>query len=995
MPFQLDNWRWILLLPPLLAYVWWISGHSLSDLEPRRRRLALAVRSFLFTLLLLALAGLEWVHNTDRLAVMFVVDGSRSIPSSQRNVIEKYLKTADANMHPADSIGLLTFAQQAHIQSEPGRSLDTSRIRDPGPNDATNIADALRTARTLLDTVPGKPGKRIVLLSDGNENEGHALGALSDLEADDIHLDTVALSDGLTNEAMVDRLVIPPRVKIGEPFTVRAVISSLTSQTGSVLLTRDGQPAAPSKSVPLHPGKTLVIFSQTVTHPGFYRYSLNLTAPQDTIPDNNTGSGFVWVRGKPTLLYVADSPALTGFLQKTLQSEDIKVEYAQPSALPSNPAALQRYDSIFLSNVPAVFLTDAQMRTLQIACRDFGIGLGMVGGDYSFGAGYYRGTPLEKALPVSMDVKKQKRLPSVAVALVIEDLEIPSSVNMSIESAKAVVDLLEPIDQLGVLDCNGFDYSNPSSASAGGSWRIPMQHVTDPDALKAQMQNLTGMGDPPSYTPYLLQAAQTLNATDAKVKHIIFLGDGDAVYEQNQSAVPNAIRKIAAMGITLSTISTGADASGKRFMAAIAALGNGQAYVADQPEQLPRLLLKDQATFSQPPIIEEPFHPTPVETNGPLKGIDWSTAPPLLGYDVTSLKPSATPGLMDASPDRDNPVFASWRYGLGRSVAFMSDDRAHWAALWLNWPGYARFWAQTVRWTMRPSHSGDYDTQVQMEDGRGHITINAIDHQGKFVDGLQMRAIVAPPDRGGLHGGKTHQVTIRQTGPGRYEGWFDAPSTGTYMVNVLQKPLNGSGPEISTPVGLSIPYSAEYRDIHANRYLLTQLAQVGGGRVNPSPRAVFGSDRPEERAGQPMQMALLAMAALLLPFDIAVRRLAIGREDFHRASVWLRARFNRSKAVENEQMTRLKARKQAAGEGLQAAQLKNPREPIATAPLPGIFQPPPSFNPDSTGKTDASANDEALEEIAQAPNPDDNRLARLRAAKLRANQAEEPESEKS
>ena len=65
------------------------------------------------------------------------------------------------------------------------------------------------------------------------------------------------------------------------------------------------------------------------------------------------------------------------------------------------------------------------MLALQVSCRDFGIGFGMVGGPQSFGAGYYRGTPIEETLPVTMDVKKQKRIPSVAVALVIEDLEIP------------------------------------------------------------------------------------------------------------------------------------------------------------------------------------------------------------------------------------------------------------------------------------------------------------------------------------------------------------------------------------------------------------------------------------------------------------------------------------------------------------------------------------------------------------------------------------------
>ena len=132
------------------------------------------------------------------------------------------------------------------------------------------------------------------------------------------------------------------------------------------------------------------------------------------------------------------------------------MEYAPPEALPTSAAALQRFDSVFLSNVRAGDLSLPQMTALQVSCRDFGIGFGMVGGEDSFGAGGYRGTPIEETLPVSMEVKKQKRLPSVAVALVIEDLEIPTTVNMSIEAAKATMDLLEPIDQVGVLDCNGF-----------------------------------------------------------------------------------------------------------------------------------------------------------------------------------------------------------------------------------------------------------------------------------------------------------------------------------------------------------------------------------------------------------------------------------------------------------------------------------------------------------------------------------------------------------
>jgi hypothetical protein len=56
------------------------------------------------------------------------------------------------------------------------------------------------------------------------------------------------------------------------------------------------------------------------------------------------------------------------------------------------------------------------MRLLQSAVRDFGVGLVVVGGDQAFAAGGYRGTPLEEALPVDMELSSKKVLPKGALA---------------------------------------------------------------------------------------------------------------------------------------------------------------------------------------------------------------------------------------------------------------------------------------------------------------------------------------------------------------------------------------------------------------------------------------------------------------------------------------------------------------------------------------------------------------------------------------------------
>ena len=111
-------------------------------------------------------------------------------------------------------------------------------------------------------------------------------------------------------------------------------------------------------------------------------------------------------------------------------------------------------------------------------------------------------------------------------------------------------------------------------------------------------------------------------------------------------------------------------------------------------------------------IVEEPFLPRVDPGHEALRGIDWSQAPPLLGYVTTSPKSLAAVGMQ--APTKD-PVFATWQYGLGRSVAFTSDAKARWAARWLDWPGFGRFWAQAMRWMMRRSPSTDLQLLVSEE----------------------------------------------------------------------------------------------------------------------------------------------------------------------------------------------------------------------------------------------------------------------------------------
>ena len=856
-PITFDHPWLLLLLPAVLLALWAIGRRSYAGLPAATAQLALLVRGLAAALLVCALAGIHSVQRSDKLATIFLLDVSKSVPRADQAAGREYVNKALGGKRTGDQGGVIEFGRTSNVDEAPSETFQSFEPGAPSvAGDATDLSSALRLAESSL---PEGVGHKIVVLSDGNENIGDAETEIDGLRAKGVRVDIAptALGQGsggkAGGEAMVDDVSLPTRARQDHPFTVRVVVSSTVAQTGKLTLTRDGEPLGQTP-VQLQPGKNAFTFPETVHASGFHKYAATLTAPSDTIAENNQGFGFVAVSGRPRVLYVTDQiNASLGSVKNALNAQQIDLDVQTPGGIPASVAALASYDAVVLSDVPADELGPAQMSALEAATKEFGVGLGMVGGVNSFAAGGYSGTPIEDALPVKMDIKDKKRFPTIAVALVIEDLEEPGNVNMSIEAAKSVVDLLDPQDQIGVEDCNGV-------------WRIPMQHVSDKAGLKAQMAGLTDMNDPPVYDPYILEAGRVLKATPAQVKHIMFLGDGDAISESGQNTANLSALK--ANGITLSTVATGADAQGAQFLASMAQVGGGTAYVAEKPEDLPKLLKKDQQSVSKLRIIEEPFLAKPIPDDEVIAGINWGAQPPLLGYNVSSAKPGATVAL--TATDHRDPVFAYWRCGLGRTFAFTSDDRPHWAVRWLPWAGFPRFWAQTLRWSLRQNTDADFQSTLDNQNGKGHLVVDAFAANGGFVNAAKITANVVAPDL------SLKPVTLSQTGPGRYEGNFDADQTGPYLVNVHRGEAAASGPAPpSQTVSLVVPYSPEFRTLGPNLPLLTRLAEETGGKLQNDAGQVY-RDAPSWVVGvKDIGPPLLLWAALLFLLDVAVRRLLI------------------------------------------------------------------------------------------------------------------------
>lgn len=911
---------YLLLLPLLVAGAVYVSRHSLAGLQGWREKWSLGLRIALIGCAVLALAGLQVRQPAKRLAVLFVLDQSDSIPPEQKRQALEYVNQAAKKMGPNDDGGVLVFGGDAYMELEPKPILSLKRIHSLPPRDYTNIAGALRLA---LAALPDDAQRRVVLLSDGNENLGSALQEAAAATSGQVQVDAVPISYRYERETLLEKMIVPSEAKVGEPFEVRIIARSTVKNAAVLRLLRNGELIA-QQAVDLLAGPNVITFHQSLEQAKFHTYEAVIETRDDQLPDNNRALGFVLVKGKPRVLIVDNDPRDARFLAAALQGQKLETDIRAPGQLPATLAEFQSYDSVVLSNVGAYQLTPEQMKAIRSSVRDLGTGLVMIGGENSFGPGAYRGTPIEEALPVDMEVRKQKVMPVGAVAMVLHTCEFPDGNRWARETAAAVVDVLGERDKVGVL-----------LYDTGERWGIEMQPAVNKEKIKAELYNLNP-GDMPDFHGMLKLADDGLmrNAKEAAVKHIIVISDGDP-----SPPSPELMSRIAKNRITVSTIAVFPHGTGTGTLQGMAQVGKGEFYNVKNAADIPRIFLKEAQRVLKPAIIEEAFTPNVLRDSQLLAGI--TSTRPLLGYVATTPKQAASVEVAMTSK-RDDPILASWRFGLGKSVAFMSDAKNRWAAPWLtDSPTFARFWAQTIRWTVRSTARADLDTQVEIRQRRGKVVIDVVDSKGEFINNLDIKGSVA--------GEKVSpKLRIDQTAPGRYEGEFEAPDKGQYMIGLsyTDKNAKNATPRSHT-VGAAVPYSPEYRDLTANTAVLTNLADRTGGRVYPSLapemhqedlERVWRHDRRSHRAPQDLWAALVLTAALLLPLDIGVRRLMVSRTEWVAMGAMVYAATLGRLGVRRGQDEREEAMGSLLGAKARAARRMGSEMDVASTPV----EPPPA-----------------------------------------------------
>jgi Mg-chelatase subunit ChlD/uncharacterized membrane protein len=831
----------LLLLPGLL----WLGRRRLYGLKPSRRRLAYAARGALFGALVLALAEPRLGRPDDRLNLAFVVDGSASVQAPRALVQEEWVEQAAQLAGSDDRTVRIDFGRWAEVQGgSAGR---------PAP-DATNLAEALDLAGAVL-AEDGQ--RRVVLLTDGQQNLGQAREAAARLAERGIELSYLSPEPGLVAaEVLLRGLEAPAYVREGETLQVDALVQSTHVGPARLRLWIDEQPAG-EQEISLREGLQRVTLTARPSQTGFRRLRAEVAAEPDAVAANNTAEAFTVVKEAGRVLLLESRAGEATELEAALRATGLQVEVRPTSAVPPSAAQLQVYESIVLVNVPNTALSLDQQLTLQSYVSDYGRGLLVVGGHTSYSLGAYQDTPLGELLPVDPTPPARRELGSVALFLVIDksgsmDLyrRDVSKMAMAREAAILATEALNPNDQVGVL---AFD--------ARHQWVVPttrLQTPADVDAVKGQIATIVADGGTNIF-PALEAAYQAARQAQARLKHIVLLTDGQSPDDD----YAGLIARMKADNVTLTTVAVGGD-SDLALLTRLAQLGDGRHYFTERPDEIPRLVTRETTIVSRSALVEGLIQPRLTEPSPLLADLQGKPLPAVGGYVATTPRPRATTVL---TSDRGDPLLASWQYGLGRVVAWTADGRSEWSREWLAAEDARRVWAQAVRWSMAAPTDPAFQLSLGLEDDRVRIGVQALEPNGSFADRRLIRATVTTP------AGQALEVPLRQVGPGRYEFLAQALEAGVYTVQADE--VGPAGVTRRETGGFVVPAAAELRTLGTNRSLLEQLAQLSGGRELVEPADAYR--RPAEPASPrwtPLWPWLLALALATLPLDVALRRLS-------------------------------------------------------------------------------------------------------------------------
>lgn len=810
-----------------MVYTWKSANIDLKA----RSVLLFALRSFAIALLIFALASPYMSLRVAEEQVLFVVDRSASIEevgAAADAWISESLKARKANQ----SFGLYSFAEDFRTDVKlTDTEVSVPIIDEVEVKGETDIAKAVDLASAVANP---NLATRIVLLSDGLETVGSIEKLLPKFSNNDVIIDTVVLERTAGFDALISSFETPRTSYAGEKQLLRVEIEASERAVGTLFIYENDEVVS-KEEVNLEQGNNSFLIHTTSTKEGLLKYEAKLIVPNDAVLENNRMLSITMVESAPRVL-VVQTERNPSVIPSLLDRDAMTVETINADLLPENLSGYIGYSAIIFDNVPGHIVGENRMTVIEQAVKNFGTGFMMVGGEESFGLGGYFKSPIERLLPVEMEIKGKEQLPSLGLIIVLDrsGSMSGSKIVLAREAAARSVELLRDDDDFGFI---AFDDQ---------VWDIiPLAKLNDKEDAIEKILSVSAMGGTDIY-PGMKKAYDDLLNSKLQRKHIILLTDG-------QSDMPPGYEDIIAEGkgnnITMSTVAIGTDAD-HQLLESLAESGSGRFYDVIDESTVPAILSRETSLMTRTYIEDDPFYMK-------LGGVqEWTSlfaegVPEINAYIATT--PKSTSTIVGESPKED-PIIAEWMYGLGRTIAFTSDSSGKWAGDLAGWEGYADFWNTAVG-RLLPTYK-DVPYIITHERG-GTYTVTDSSRQAAFLD-------IAVVDEKGTE----IAFTSEPLAPGTMRVTVDA-KPGLVFFGVS----DDKGGRFES--GISVPYSDEYKRSSPNLPLMEKIAQSTGGKVLENSSEAFRTHPYKSGERKSVVQWLILSSMILFFLDITLRRFGL------------------------------------------------------------------------------------------------------------------------
>jgi len=884
---------WLLLALPL---VWLLGFAARRDHAPPRLLGSVVLRSTTLTLLILAIAQPRLFVRDESVSVVYALDISRSVaPASVSGALE-WIRTANARFQPSEA-HYLVFADRARyvasVDDVPAVDVSFTERSDRTQTvaqGATDIEQALRAAVPAFG--PGGE-RRLVLFTDGVQTRGDFLRELPRLDAAKVRVFAVPMQVAAEHDAWVDAIRVPEGVRRDEPITVQVTVQAQAAMPARVQLATGGRSLG-ARSVNLRFGINDIGFDVALPEAGATTLVATVRAEGDTYAGNDTLAETVWVGPHPRVLYVDGVPESARYLAEALRAHHLDVTVASTEALATGEVSVDASDVVFLSDVFVQGIDARTVAKLEAFVRDRGGGLIFAAGESTYGEKGLAGSSVENMLPVRFEGKRKRR--DLDLVLLIDRSH--SMRGGKLERAKtaslSTLDMLEPRHRLAVVAFDARPYEV-----------VPLVPVGNKRRAEDLISSMTARGQTSIY-PALVEAQRLLAASSATTKHVILLSDGVTVQppasggaptaaqiqaairkgreeEMRQQGIPvpppeatevlpepgaieTVVEELAQAKVTVSTVAIG-DKPNVGLMRDIAAIGKGRSYVAHDDAEIPSLFVSETRRLLGESLVEEAFRPVVAHRTAVLAGVDFDRGPPLQGMSVARAKTFAD--VLLRGP-KEQPLLVTTHYGLGKTVAFLSDVKNRWSSAWIGWEGYGRFWAQVVRDCVSRADERNVVLRVTRSKGEALIELRALASDRSYRSGLSPSVHITAPS------GTQSTLVMQQVAPGVYSARapIEAGQTQPYRFEltegggVTRADLREAGIR-----SLSYSWSDELRGLPVDAAALRLLSDRTGGAYAARAEEIFALKGDGGRVPRPLWPILLAIALGAFLLDILWRRL--------------------------------------------------------------------------------------------------------------------------